>query len=338
MRGQSKLLMIKELARGWRWYRTIMQNFEYSIPEQPLHSQLDGLSEEAKNSLAEIDPINDVDEILVHMPNPEVRSAFESWAESQLTHALDGWNQYSSKIVNLQLPDLLEQLNNRQPNLLDKLDRLYNAKLALSRSIDLTPDNNIVGATMNLVLIPWGLFDSCIRWKNNDFNELLKLFRGAQGSYWKDNFTTGLLSTLTSDKPIYRQLNSPTYLVSAHNYLEERILKDGRWGIMLAQTTGQPGTKSMEKVKTSTLLSSANQRLSLEGKYVDAMGILEWLAMTIQENPNRISQTGGWLLANRIEVAKEVCVPYGFRTLNTINTYLSVENASGHAGPWLAVM
>jgi len=90
-------------------------------------------------------------------------------------------------------------------------------------------------------------------------------------------------------------------LVPAAEYVDERRVIDGLWGMGLMQT----GTAGLQSIKDSgdtcpeTVTGGGNKRLCIYGEYVDEMGIMEWLSLSLQEiTPSPAC----WLPANRMLV------------------------------------
>jgi len=97
-----------------------------------------------------------------------------------------------------------------------------------------------------------------------------------------------------------------------------RIAEDGDWGIILAQTSSMAGLKSLIRPEGFTNTRTPDEmagKLTVAGQRVDGMGIFEYIALTLQEDPKTISNRDcSWLLANHLRVpgsANENKLPYG---------------------------
>jgi hypothetical protein len=99
-------------------------------------------------------------------------------------------------------------------------------------------------------------------------------------------------------------------LLSATDYLQERIAQDGPWGIMLAQNGGTPGIVRYRNRTVDQITADTNGRLlfddvirdNVDPLAVDRMGVFEWLALTLQFTPDTQAEDSiSLLLANNIE-------------------------------------
>ncbi len=201
------------------------------------------------------------------------------------------------------------------------LQRLYEARQAIINSTELNPEGLNIGETMKPVLVPW----RAIKENLDRFPEWVKEMRQAQGILDKDDFfSKDLLVVIQEGKKMYRnpEANSSTPIESqwltATEYLDQRIEVDGDWGIILAQTSDDAGLKSIVEGPESerspdAMTKNGTDHARVGGQDVDGLGIFEWLALTLQEDPTKLSNKDfSWLLANRLQVGDSTRVPIGY--------------------------
>jgi hypothetical protein len=206
-----------------------------------------------------------------------------------------------------------------------------------------TPEGNEIGPTMNLVLLPWQAFRNHL----HDLTPWVHMLREQQGIDTTDYFNSDLLKAITEDKPMYRDPRDVSKLLSAREYLDLRIEYDGPWGIMLAQTSDEAGTKDLvdgdAEFRTPDSLTNKGQSRTTMGNGIpiDNLGIFEWLAMTFQEDPSELSsQDFSWLLANRLTLdSGDPYVPGGdFDGGQVGSDLVGAGNGDSDIRPRLAVM
>jgi len=161
---------------------------------------------------------------------------------------------------------------------------------------------------------------------------------------------SNLLSQLQSGTAIYRNPKAPHYYttnhssepewLSAHEYLTQRVAKDGPWGVILTQTSNDAGMSSMVGKSPDELTAQGTQHLEVRGQRVDGLGVLEWLAMTLQHIPAELSASdASWLLANRLEVDGVARVPSGFWDVGRVVSFLDdADRRNDVIRPRLAVI
>ena len=285
-----------------------MTTFRYPLPESeptsPTHGYSD-LSDEARTSLTGIamgpSPAN-------QLLTPDANSAEGlttealSWANAELNNnfgdgALGSWQRYET-VLGVTVPHTVDELSQTNPNLASTLTRLYEAKQALTANGAVTPDAFNLGETMRLVVMPW----QAIRNHLGDFDQWLKTLRRQQGIVTNDdNIHRKLLWAIKSNQPFYRDPENPTQLLTPTQYLDKKIAQDGAWGVMLAQTSQGAGIERMRSQSPDQMTGNGSKHLELAGHNIDAMGIFEWIALTLQNDPKKLSLelNSSWLLANR---------------------------------------
>lgn len=246
-------------------------------------------------------------------PSLEVKE----WAYPQLEQALGAWQIYEDQLVP---PRSTEQLKEEHPKFKETLDRLHSAKKALNLYEEPTPENLNLGDTMNLVLVPWAAIERNLG-SFESFDEELRLAQGEVKNDWIDpNF----LEAIKNDAPMYisTELSSGN-LIRPREYLQQKIAFDGPWGIILAQTSNKPGLAGLNRESPDQMTANGITQLSIDvgkGLSVGAMGIFEYLALTLQQNPRSLSRVTGnqgnkqgdrsWLPANRFYLGNRPHVPY----------------------------
>ncbi|MDO8591805.1 MAG: hypothetical protein Q7R60_02705 [bacterium] len=265
----------------------------------------------------------------------EEAAAIYQWADPQLKEALDSWRKYSP-MSNL-IPGSTEELGARNPNFPHTMKRLYEARQALMKSNEETPEGLKVGETMHLVLIPWEEI------KNNlsNFGEWVKKHRETQAlELGADYINPSLLDAIQQDMKLYRDPQNPENLLTSSEYLDKKIAQDGPWGVMLVQTSNDAGTNGTKGKSPDSLTAGGQEHLQVAGHNVDAMGIFEWLALTLQQDPTKLSREDvSWLLANRLDVYGDFRVSYGHCSVDQVMSDLHFTIAlSDFWQPRLAVM
>ena len=261
--------------------------------------------------------------------------AIYEWADPQLKEALNSWRKYGP-MSNL-IPGSTEDLGVRNPNFPHTMKRLYEAYQALRESGEETPEGLKVSETMHLALIPWEEIKSNL----SNFGEWVKKYRETQAlAPNTDYINDSLLDAIQQDMKLYRDPEDPETLLTSSQYLDKKIAQDGPWGVMLVQTSNDAGTKDTKDKSPDTLTVEGQQHLQVAGHNVDSMGIFEWLALTFQEDPTKLSSKDvSWLLANRLVIGGGPYVPLGRWRDDRVRSYL--DHADDTVGVWrprLAVM
>lgn len=262
-------------------------------------------------------------------PGSNLPPEVASWARVELDNnfadgALGSWDRYESHLGQT-VPKSLDELMQTSPNLAITLEKLYRAKQDLTASNEVTPEDLNIGETMKLVLMPW----KALRDNLDRLPDWVKELRDIQGKASVDDyFYDDLLSALQGGiSEIYRNpigghffaTNGTTapHWITARDYLDQRIATQGEWGIMLVQTSDDAGIKSIvegpdEQRSPNALTDKGNRHFNIAGHDVDGMGVLEWLCLTLQEDPTKLSSRDvSWLLANRFDINGALCVPDG---------------------------
>ena len=300
-----------------------MTAFRYPLPEAEPTSPWSGFSDEARTALTRLamgpSPANQL--LAPDGSDAESLSAeAASWVRVELDNyfadgALGSWKRYSARLSQ-SVPRTAEELLQVSPNLANKFESLYRARQDLIASNETTPEDLNVGETMKLVLMPWRTLKDNLHRLPAWVNEL----RSMQGlTTLPDYFNDDLLASLRHGTEMYRHPGLPgmTYrlYISAETYLDYKLATDGDWGVILAQTSDRAGLKRLAEVPAEqrspdALTNNGSEHFKVAGHNVDSMGVLEWLCLTFQEDPRKLSSADAWLLANRLGIIDE-WVPYG---------------------------
>jgi hypothetical protein len=234
------------------------------------------------------------------------------WAAVQLFRASQNWSTYPGLAVPTTNGELLTDSHKRT------VERLHEAQKALDSSGEVTPAGVQIGETMRLTLVPWRAFRDHL----GDLPSFIGDLRGIQGkaSNTADYINDDLLTAIQNGTKMYRnpqkivgmQAASERW-ISAEEYLNQRIAQDGDWGIMLAQVSDEAGWEAVKGQSPDQMTADGDGDLAVVRDEVGAMGIFEWLALTLQNDPTKLSsQDYSWLLANRFTDSNGVArVPYG---------------------------
>lgn len=264
----------------------------------------------------------------------------------------ESWTQYEALTSKYPVPKIVVELMDQTPWGPETIERLYHAHDALSTSGETTAAGVNISETMQLALIPW----AAIRDNLDDFPGWVKKMRDAQGIATSDDFINpDIVSAIQSNAKFYRNtlagqnfqsqpLEHPWF--SAREYVNQRITHDGNWGVMLVQTSKDAGIQRLNEGastdRTPNALTAGGQSpFRIAGEDVGAMGIFEWVALSLQEDPQGISAADySWLLANCIEDANGVArVPCGYWNDGQVESDLdSADFGDGVVRPRLAVM
>ena len=245
--------------------------------------------------------------------SPEV----QSWASAELNNnfadgALGAWQRYEG-VLGSTVPTNVDELLQTNPNLAPTLTRLHEAKQALAAIGETTPEGLNVGETMRLLVMPW----QAISDNRANLGDWVNRMRAIQGIQNGDYINDDLLAIITGDQPLYRDAGNPSQLRTSSDYLARKIEQDGPWGVILTQTSDQAGLKrivegSDENRSPDAMTNTGAGHFEVAGRAVDDMGIFEWLGLTLQEDPTKLSsQDYSWMLANRVEVSGDPRVPRG---------------------------
>jgi hypothetical protein len=286
-----------------------------------------------------------VEQQLQPRPPEALPEEIRQWAVRQLMPANKAWGKFRTSLEH-PAPFQLHVFANQEPHDFGEvIQRLHKAQEILTGSGLKTPEGLSIGETMKLVLIPWQDFRNQIG--QGTFQDWVKQFRRAQGINNEDYFNDNLIAAIEMNKPMYRNPDQPGQILTPRTYLNKKIEEDGAWGIMLVQTSEQAGLESILGKSPDELTGdgAANYQIadtlgSGEACSVDALGVFEWLALSFQEDPSKLSATTdySWLLANRLDVDGRPFVPYGGWDVDQVRSYLYwAGNQGGGVRPRLAV-
>ncbi len=297
-----------------------MTTFRYPLPEAEPPSPWGGLSDEARTSLTRIamGP-SAANQLLTPNGNGAEGLAADVQAWAATDFEATNWYQYPDQ-YGLDAPTSLQELAAVSPNLAPTLSRLYEAKQSLVLSNEATPEGQNVGETMHLAFIPW----QAMRDHLTDFDQWVKTLRDSQNIATSDDYINdSLLAAIKSNQPLYRDSDRPTQLLTPTEYLDKKIAEDGPWGVMLVQTSQEAGIERIKGQSPDEMTGSGSQHLELADQPIDAMGVFEWIALTMQKDPKELSpQDVSWLLANRMTVDGAPRVPDGYWDGGQVRSYL----------------
>jgi hypothetical protein len=288
-----------------------MITFRYPLPKSEFTSRWGGLSDEARTALTHIamgpSPANQL--LTPDGGGDEGLSAeVKRWTVeelAQISDYLDTWQNYDGQL-GLTQPISIDELAAGNPNLAGKLTRFHRAKQDLLKSGEITPAGTNVGETMGLILMPWQEMRNHL----SDFDEWVNGLREAQGPVTEDNIRGDLLAAIKGKSAFYRDPENPAHLLTASQYLDKKIAEDGPVGVMLVQKSDIAGINRIKRQSPNEMTNDGSQHLELAGHNIDAMGVFEWLSLTLQTDPAQLSSEDySWMLANRMNVAGIGFVP-----------------------------
>ena len=260
-----------------------------------------------------------------------------SWFEDDTSPALERWQNYTDLLIGPAIPKSLDELIENNPNGAETIEHLYRVRASFNEDPSVTPEQNFFGSTMHTVLLPWKV----MRANLDNFGSLVNLLRSKQGLATQDDFINqNLLNAIHNDDPIYRDPENPTNMLRSSEYLDRKIATDGPWGIMLIQTSNKAGLDQLKGQSPDQMTNNGQDHLTFNGFGVDSLGIFEWFALTLQEDPTKLSSSDySWMLANRLDVDGVPRVPNGCFREDQVISRLGVSGYSiGVARVRLAVM
>lgn len=147
-----------------------------------------------------------------------------------------------------------------------------------------------------------------------------------------------LAKEIHNDHSYYRHPDEPESLLTGGEYLDIMMERDGPWGIMLMQADGKPGNSTYKYRSPDELTAKGRAKIgrqSPEFNYsLSDMGIFEWLALTLQEDLNKLADgSTSMLLANRIDYDDGARVPAPSVTSEGKITYYLMPANSPPASP-----
>ncbi len=302
------------------------RNVEAGLAEPGVIAQ-DGLVTAVNNTL---NPPADPNTAYAHAENIPV------WAESSIERAHDKWDPYKN-VLSTPPPNIYELLegDSRLDLRIRSFDRF---REEVNNTSEVTPNDEALH--MRIVLIPW----KDMRDNLSTFDQFVKQLSQAQGKATSDDYINeNLLAAIKNDHPLYFQdiQAGNRHTVSATEYLDDRIKRDGPWGVMYAQINDQAGLKSLVGKSPDDLTNRGRENLRVLGAPAGRLGIFEWIALSLQEDPSTMSASVdySWLLANRLEVNGEAYVPCGRWSDGPVRSYLDGAGVRrDNTRPRLAVM
>jgi len=271
--------------------------------------------------------------------NIQLAPEAQAWGQGEIVRAGTNWLQYGDVLQTATL-NSPQQLRVIHPNLDRKIQHLYDDREQLVRSGYKTPEGTPIGETMKLVLVPWQLFKDHLGTHQTMLTQMRS--RQSQVTLKEDYINEQLLDAINNNTPMYRPQSRPGDLITAAEYLDGKIKQDGPWGVMLAQTSNDAGIEQYKGKSPDDLTITANghDNLRLKQVQVDQMGIFEWWALTLQEDPSQLSNSDySWLLANRLDVNGVARVPCGYWNGGRVDSRLGdAGHQAGDVRPRLAVM
>jgi hypothetical protein len=236
-----------------------------------------------------------------------------SWAKQELEgRVLQIWQQYKTGLE-LEVPESFVELVQNNPSFSTTIERLHQVKMTLQKSGEMTPEDLKLDETMHLVLMPWQAF----RNHSHHLPDLMSDLRTSQGKpIGYDLLYDEILSALEYNSYIYRGIGDSLSELPVEEYLDLKLNNDGPWGVGLVQTSNQAGLARLiegpsDQRSPNALTQNGTAHFRVAEQNVDALGLFEWLALTLQENPENLSiDDSSWLLANRLDAfGQGMCVP-----------------------------
>jgi hypothetical protein len=219
----------------------------------------------------------------------------EAWALQNIGEAIGKWNgavEFQGTphwtFRGAPVPTDLKSLEADCPDFKKTFSSLCEAKKKLLEFGGKTPSGLNIGETMDFVLLPWRFFSyEMSNWGLEDNPSLYYTLIELQGF---NDFNTEIFENLRKDNIRYRSSSTP------EEYLEEKIARDGNWGIMLMQTSADPGLDPVdEPAYPATLQKSRDLRFL--GHNISNLGFFEAIAYSLQEK-RAIQHDEAWLPAN----------------------------------------
>jgi hypothetical protein len=300
-------------------------------------------------------PGADFDAELARQPELLLKPEVRTWAEAELddpiTGAFASWHKYNT-LLSSSVPSM-DSLLEEDPHIGEKLNYLFHAK-ALLRGSDRMHKVGNISESMHLVAIPWLDFQNNLSsfesWMYGMRTKQLPKVPNA------DEMSVTLKVQLRPDgDPMYRNPKLALYdvpdntdafeLQTASEYLADRVSESGAsgWGVMLVQTAVQANVPLLAGQSANDLTFNGLDHLTGPfGIKTDALGIFEWLALTLQSDPQKLAlKDRTLLLANRIVMGDTLsyvpCAGWDDERA-CVSILNSLPNARDGVEPRLAVM
>jgi hypothetical protein len=267
-------------------------------------------------------------------PAPDISSPnIDPTLPEEVRDAIGAWDRYGTEIGRKSVPK--------------RIDYLVGARKDLGAQ--LTPEDRPIAESMKLVLIPWLAFKNNL----NDIPDFIQKLRTIQGiATSADYINPTITKAITDGQELYRNPVPQTTRnrfgrpkpekpwISAEEYLDKRIAMDGAWGAMMVQASNEAGLKDLLGKSPDNLTGNGETRFGLSGHEVDGLGIFEWLALTLAEDPSQLSRRDwSWMLANRVIDEGSPCVPGGSFYDGRVRSVLyGADDVSSDIRPRLAVI
>jgi hypothetical protein len=291
--------------------------------------------------LAEIATAGLAAAVAEHAAGPNLNTEWSSlesllWCTNELSSARESWLDYQLDA------ESNESLGTLYETKIATLNRLYEAREDLITSGENTPNGSNVGESMHLTLVPWKIMLDNLSRLPKWFNDMRSM---QKTTTVLDNF--GLIMTeRLQNYSIYRNpdysanIQGETDWMTTKDYLEQRVRKDGGWGVLLTQTSNEAGMGSMLGKSPDELTKNGSKHFEVNGQCVDGLGILEWLAMKLQHNPAELSANDeSLLLANHFYIDGILQVPCGEWNDGRAFLYFGrADRAQHNVRPRLAVL
>ncbi len=218
---------------------------------------------------------------------PAARSGTEAWAIQDISEAIESWHEavmYQGQphwdFKDNPVPTSFKEFKESHQNFNQKFRALCKAKKDLTEFGETpegrTPEDNNIGDDMHFLLIPWGYFAREITQTAANGPSLKSSLIELHGF---NDFEMEAVENLKADNVMYRLGGSA---LGPEAYLNERIAREGPWGMMLAQTSYDPGLMVRENTSPSFVSLEDSRQLSIAGQSVSALGIFEEMAFSLQ--------------------------------------------------------
>jgi hypothetical protein len=205
-------------------------------------------------------------------------------------HAIERWHRYGGA-PGLRLPRDPEHFQRFLRDYEGTVDQLTRIKLDMIDFGKTTEGRTIgghnMGRSLSPLLVPWEFFRSHVE---GTTTSAIRYMRSRQG-----------IEEHALDDPAFFDRNAINYYHRSEwrdadrgEYLNDKFMDDGWWGIMLVQT-GKAAGQSRRKPPSEL---RERRPYMLNGYRSDSFGIYEWLALTLQEDPGIFAGSRNLMLGN----------------------------------------
>lgn len=235
----------------------------------------------------------------------EISEGLRNNGEASITRAIEKWGRYSDHFVikPTNLPRNLEELRQSHPNFeadFSKLCLAWSAIVEFGNTDEGEGDHGQnIGTQMEFVLLPWEVFrEELAPTRGHSLRNTVVELRStqAQDDMPALELDSTIMDNLENDNVRYFVGNGDQ-TIGVEQYVEGKIKQEGNWGLMLMQTSAQSGIKRWKGESPTETTLDKGRHLKLGQISVGHMGVLEVLALTLQEELPAMDRKI-WLPAN----------------------------------------